>query len=184
MQDFLAFPVIELNRLLLVELVEIGVAAIRKNSAFDGMRFETGRGIAKRAGAGLDDIFERFFGEALDEGGPLDRSKLRPDTDSLQVVDDSLANIRVRRVAVVIAGVKPLGVARLGEQVLRFVRVVDRGRGLPEELVMVGNDRVAGNQRVARVSASFVPSRSIARLAARRTRSSCQGDFGSHWSGK
>ena len=31
---------------------------------------------------------------------------------------------------------------------------------------------------------SVVIGRSIATVAARRTRSSCQGDFGSHWSGK
>ena len=34
------------------------------------------------------------------------------------------------------------------------------------------------------VSASLMVLRSIARLAAKRTRWSCHGDFGSHWSGK
>ena len=33
-------------------------------------------------------------------------------------------------------------------------------------------------------SASLIAFRSMARLAARRTRWSCQGDFGSHWSTK
>src|SRR5580692_5007047 len=59
-QDRLAFLVIELDRLLLVQLVEVGVAAVDENSALDDMRFEPGRGIAERAGAGLDDVFERL----------------------------------------------------------------------------------------------------------------------------
>ena len=43
---------------------------------------------------------------------------------------------------------------------------------------------VAGGPGKPSDSASLIACRSMARLAARRTRRSCQGDFGSHCSGK
>ena len=183
-QDCLAFPVVELDRLLLVQIVEIGVIAVDEDPALDDMRFEPGGGVAERAGAGLNDVFEGLLGEPFDEGGALDRPKLWPDANRMQIVEDRLSDVCVGRVAKVIACVKAFGVSRFGEQLLRFLRIVSRRGRLPEEFVMVRNDRIAGDQRITEVSASFVPSRSIAKLAARRTRSSCQGDFGSHWSGK
>ena len=72
---------------------------------------------------------------------------------------------------------------RLGQQLLGLGRVVDRWRRLPIELEAVRNE-AAGQLGAAEVSAWLMLSRSIARLAARRTRSSCHGDFGSHWSAK
>jgi hypothetical protein len=60
----------------------------------------------------------------------------------MQIVEDGLPDIRVRRVAIVIACVEAFGVSRFGEQLLGLFRVVDRRRRLPEELVVIRNDRV------------------------------------------
>ena len=120
---------VELDSLLLVELVEIGVVAVNKDAAFDDMRFKAGRGIAERPGTGLDDVLERLFGISLDKGRPLDRPKFRPNADRLEIIENRLADVRVRRVAIIIAGIEALGVARLGEQLLGLVRVVYRVRG-------------------------------------------------------
>src|ERR1700686_520657 len=84
-QDRLAFLMIELDRLLLVELVEIGVAAVNKNAALGDMSLEAGCGVAKGARTRLNDVLERLFGVPLDEGRPLDRPKLRPDADRLEI---------------------------------------------------------------------------------------------------
>src|SRR4029077_3052960 len=148
-QDRLALLVVEFYSLLLVELVEIGVAPINKNSALDDMGFKARRGVAERPGAGLNDVFERLFGKTFDEGGPFDRPKFWPDADCLEIIENRLPNVRVRGVPIIVAGVEASWVARLGEQLFGLVRVVDRSRRLPEELVMVWNDRVAGDQRIA-----------------------------------
>jgi len=71
-----------------------------------------------------------------------------------------------------LAGVETIGIARLGEELLGLGRIVDRLRRLPEIFEGVGDD-AAGDLRIAERN-----------RAARRTRSSCHGDFGSHCSGK
>jgi hypothetical protein len=110
--------VIELDRLLLVELVEIGITPVGKNTALDNMRFEARRSVAKRPGSGLNDVLECLFGETLDECGPLDRPKLGPNADRPRVVENRLPDIRVRGVAIIISGVEAPGEARLGEELL------------------------------------------------------------------
>src|SRR5580704_7336301 len=82
-QDRLAFLVIELDRLLLVQLVEVGVAAVDENSALDDVSLEAGCGVAKGARTRLNDVLERLFGVPLDEGCPLDRPKFRANSDRL-----------------------------------------------------------------------------------------------------
>src|SRR5205823_7621325 len=53
-QDRLSLLTVELDGLLLVQLVEIGVVAVDKDAALDDMGFEAGRGVAERAGSSLD----------------------------------------------------------------------------------------------------------------------------------
>src|SRR5439155_17582296 len=77
-QDRLTFLMIELDRLLLVHFVEIGVIPVNKDPAFDDMGFEAGRSIAERRGPRLNYVLERLFGISPDEGRPLDRPKPWP----------------------------------------------------------------------------------------------------------
>ena len=58
MQDRLALFMVELDRLLLVERVDVGVAAVDKRPTFDDVGLEARRGVAEGAGAGLDDVFK------------------------------------------------------------------------------------------------------------------------------
>src|SRR5262249_23653929 len=68
--------------------------------------------------------------------------------DRLKVVEYGFANIRVGRVAVIITPVEALWETGLGKNLLRLFRIVDRGRRLPEKLVIVGDNRIAGDQRI------------------------------------
>ena len=93
MQDCLPLLVVELDRLLLVERVDVRVAAIDKGTAFDDVGLITRRRVAKGTRAGLDDVLERLLGVSLDEGGPLDRPQFHPDADCLKVIEHGLADI-------------------------------------------------------------------------------------------
>src|SRR5215469_9095306 len=148
MQHRLALLVVELNRLLLVERIDVGVAAIDKRAALDDISLVSGRGVAKSAGNGLDDVFECLLGVSLDEGGALDRPQLHPDANCLEVIEHSLADIGVGRVAKIAAAVEALRKTRLGEDLSGLLRVIDRGRRLPEELVIVRYDRIPGDERI------------------------------------
>ena len=64
-QDCLALLMVEFDRLLLVERVDVGVAAIDERAALDDIGFEPGRSVAEGAGARLDDVFEGSFPRIL-----------------------------------------------------------------------------------------------------------------------
>jgi hypothetical protein len=51
---------VELHRLLLIERVDVGVAAIDKRAAFDDIGLVSGRSVAKGAGAGLETFLNVF----------------------------------------------------------------------------------------------------------------------------
>ena len=60
-QNCLAQGVVQLDRLLLVERVDIGVAAIRIGATFDYEGFKSSRYISYRGEATLDDVLEFLF---------------------------------------------------------------------------------------------------------------------------
>src|SRR5438477_8756529 len=130
---------IEFAGLFLVQLVDIGIAAVREGSAFDEMRLDARRRIPERARPGLNDVFVLLLVVLLDERGPLDRPQFAADADRSEIVDERLADIGIRRVAVVVAGIEAAGMTGIGEQLFRPVGVVYRGvRGrLPEGFVTV-----------------------------------------------
>src|SRR5215469_5477254 len=148
-QHRLPLPAVQFDRLLLVERIDVGVAAVNKRTAFDDVGLIAGRGIAKGARAGLDHVLEGLLGVSLDEGGSLDRPQLQADADGLKVVEHRFADICVGRVAKILAGVETLGEAGLGKDLFGLFWVVDWGGRLPEEFVIVGNDRVPGDERMA-----------------------------------
>jgi hypothetical protein len=52
--------------------------------------------------------------------------------DRMQIVEVGLPDVRVRRVAIVIACVEAFRISGFGEQLLGFFRAVDRRRRLPK----------------------------------------------------
>jgi len=105
---------------LLIERVDVRIAAVNKGAALDDVGLVSGRGVAKGAGPGLNDVSECLLCVSFDEGGPLDRPQLHPDTDRLKVVEHGLADVGVGRVAVIITAIEALGETCLGEQLFGF----------------------------------------------------------------
>src|SRR5262245_12983915 len=130
-QDCLPLGAIEFNRLLPVERVDIRVCSIDEYAACDHLCLKPGRGVAESTRTCLDDIFESFFGVGLEERDALNRPELGPDADRAKTIQNSLADIGVRGIAIVVAGVESLGITRLGKQLPCLVRTIDRRRGLP-----------------------------------------------------
>ena len=77
-KDRRALLAIELDRLQLIERVEIGIAAVRKDATLDRERLETRGCVAESPGARLDDILELLLGISLDERRSLDRPQFVP----------------------------------------------------------------------------------------------------------
>src|ERR1700730_9396311 len=71
-EDRLAPRAIELAGLLLVERVDVGVAAVGEHATLDQMSLDARRCIAEGAGACLDDVLVFLFAVFLDEGRALD----------------------------------------------------------------------------------------------------------------
>ena len=57
-EDRRAFPAVEFDGLLLVESVDVGIAAIGLGAAFDNKSFQSGRSVAQGGVAVLDDVLE------------------------------------------------------------------------------------------------------------------------------
>src|SRR5688572_6615381 len=113
MENRLALLAVELVGLLPVEAVEVGVAPVRVRPARHHEGLHARRRIAERAAGALDQVLELLAAVAAEEGRPLQRSELDGDPDPLQVGHDRLREVRVSRVAEVLAGVEAAGIAGL-----------------------------------------------------------------------
>src|SRR6516165_4345220 len=147
-QDRLALFVVEDGCLLLIERIDVGVVAIGVGATLDDKGGEPGRGIAEGAAAAQDQVLEAFIGPSLDKGGAFEWPQLYLKPDGLKVVKNRLGDVRVRRVAVELAGVETAGKACLSQQLFGLGRVIDRRRRLPEGVETKRNEAV-GNLRVA-----------------------------------
>ena len=117
---------VELDRLLLEQLVDVGVAAIGVSAALDVERFHSGRRIAERTAAAEDDVLQAFLGIRLEERGAFERPQPALDADFGKIVQERLGDIRIGRVAEEFAGVETVGVSRFRQQFLRLGRIVYR----------------------------------------------------------
>ena len=95
MEDCLALRTIELDRLLPVERVHVGVTSIREDTALDDLPLEPRRGIAEGARPDLDDVLECLLGVALDEGRALERSQFGTNAQRYEIVQHGFADVRV-----------------------------------------------------------------------------------------
>src|SRR6266853_4317119 len=105
---------VELVRLLRVERVDVGIAAIGEGAVLDHKGGEPGRGVAEGAARRLDDALAVFLvGIAGVETGALDRLQLGADADLAEIVDRDLGHVRVGAVAIEQAGIEAAGKAGL-----------------------------------------------------------------------
>jgi hypothetical protein len=81
------------------------------------------RGIAKGAGPGLNDVAVLLLAEFLDERGPLDGPQLAADPDGQEIVDRDLADVGVRRIAEIVAGVEAAAKTCFGKKLPGPVRI-------------------------------------------------------------
>src|SRR5918997_1514480 len=144
----LAFTAIQLDGLLPIQLVDIGVGAVGKNAVLHDMRLDAGGSVAERSWAGLDQILELFLAEAFDKAGALDRPQLGTDADREKVVDHRLGDIGVGRIAIVFAAIEAASEPSFRKKLLCPVRIMHWRRRLPEEIIVRRDDRVATDQRV------------------------------------
>src|SRR5262249_36553951 len=96
----------------------------------------------------LDEIFEALLGVALEKRGALKRTELGADAYFLKAVEHGLAEVGVGGIAIVVACVEALGVARFRQERARFGGIVGRGRRRPEKLETIRDD-AAGSSGVA-----------------------------------
>jgi hypothetical protein len=115
--------VVELDRLLLVESIDIRIAAIGLGAALDHEGLDPRCGVAEGGVAILDDVVELLVGVASEEGRALERPELSSNAHRLKVVEDSLAKVREGRVAIVVAGVEAVWMPRFSEKLLGLGRV-------------------------------------------------------------
>src|SRR5215471_16298750 len=78
-----AFPAVEFDRLLLVESIDVGIAAIGLGAAFDDKSFQSGGGVAQGGVAVLDDGLELLVDVASEEGSTLERPEPGADAHRL-----------------------------------------------------------------------------------------------------
>src|SRR5215470_6261095 len=131
---------VQLGGLLAEEAVEVWVAAVDVGAVGDHEGLEASGRIAKGAAGRLDDVLELLLRVGLEEGGTLQRHELDLDAYRLEVVHHDLGEVRVGGVAIEVACVEAVRVAGVAEELLGARDVEDRGRRLPEELEVVGDD--------------------------------------------
>src|SRR5262249_1904605 len=123
LQDRLALLSVLFARLLAKESVDVRVAAVHVGAASDDEGFQSLSRVAEGAVRRVRAILEFLLPEAVVERRALQRPERRADTDGPEVVDDGLLHVGVRDVAVVLAGVEAVRIARLRQELLRARRV-------------------------------------------------------------
>ena len=151
MQGGLAALLVEIGRLLLEQSVDVRIAAVDVRAAGGDEGLQPGGRVAEGAAGGLHDVLELLVGVRAEEGRALERPQRGADADGLQVVQDRLGQVRVGRVAEVLARVEAARVAGLGEQPLGTGRIIGDRRRLPEKLEDVGDDAVGDSREAERL---------------------------------
>src|SRR6476661_2464888 len=100
---------VELRGLLRSQCVDVRIAAIDIGAAFDDEGVEAGSGIAERAGAALNKIFVGLVGPTPQKRGALDGTQFGANTNLLEVIEHGFAEVCVRRVAIIVAGIEAAG---------------------------------------------------------------------------
>src|SRR5689334_9874334 len=124
---------VEFHRLLLEHRIDVGVVAIDIGTPLDHERLETCRRIAERPATGLDDVLQFLVSELLIEGDPLQWTELSPYADRAQVVVRRLSEVRIRTIAIVVAGIEAVRIPGFRKKLLRLLRVIHGLGRLPKK---------------------------------------------------
>jgi hypothetical protein len=116
MQNLRSIRQIGLGNLTVEQFIDVGIAAIDIATALDYEGLHPHGGIAERSAASLDYVAELPLGISFEEGCPFERSQFGANADLSQIVQRGLSHIGVGRVAVVVAGVKPIRISCLRQQ--------------------------------------------------------------------
>src|SRR5438093_658839 len=117
-QQDLALPAIGHERLLLVERVDVRVAAIRVGAGAGDVLRDPRRGVAigrRRADAEPAQLLGL---QRRGIGGALHRPHLQPDPDGPEIAHDRFAHREVGRQLMQLSGVEAIGIARFGQELL------------------------------------------------------------------
>src|SRR5205807_4920273 len=120
--------------------VDVGIAAVNVGAALGDESLEARRGIAVRAARGQHDVLQALVRIRAVERRPLERPQLGADAYFAKIVEYRLGVLGEGQVAVKVAGVEAVGVARIRQQLLGSDRVVGRGRRGPEVVEAFRND--------------------------------------------
>src|SRR5262249_40877950 len=139
----------EFDRLILKKCVDVGIIAVDVRASLDHESLKTGSGVAEGTAAPLNEVLVALLRVSLEESRPLERSELRVNAHCLEVVEHGLGKVRVRGVAVVLAGVEAIRVTSVCQQLSGLGRIVYWGRRLPIVFEAVRDD-AAGKLGVAK----------------------------------
>src|SRR5207245_7269654 len=114
-----------------------------------------------------DDAFELPFAPGGEEGRPLQRTDPRADADRLQIAGERLAQGDEWRIWIEVAGIEPVRVAGLGQELLRPGWIVRRRIDGERELEAPRNDGARRPRETERLG--LVHGRAIDREAGRLT---------------
>src|SRR5436309_8269227 len=131
---------IELTRLLLIEAVDVGEAAVGPGPGRDHERLDAGAGVAGGGATDPREGLELLLLVALLEASPLQAPELCADPHRLQEVSDGLRGRYVHHVGEDFACFEAPGVAGLGQELLGAGRIVGVGRSHPGEVEILRND--------------------------------------------
>src|SRR5207245_8966279 len=120
--------------------VVVGGAAEDVGAAGGHERFHARGGVAEGAAATLDEALELLLGPSSEERDARDGAEPHADAGRIEIVDDGLADVGDRGVAGVVAGVEPVRVAGLGQELPGLDRIVRIAGRLPVELEARGPD--------------------------------------------
>src|SRR4030095_5859839 len=115
----LALLAIELIRLALKEIFDLGHDTIRVGTVLGEERLEAGRGIARGAGGPDEEPRDLLLSPRGEEGGTLHGAHPAADADGLEIAGDGLGHGGVGRERREVARVEAIGMARFDHEPLR-----------------------------------------------------------------
>src|SRR5207244_1501685 len=114
----LALAAIELARLLLEQVVDVGMAAGRVRPAGDEVVLDARGGVAVAARAAEQEVLQLLVLPRGEIRGPLDRAEARTDADRRKVVEDGLGGVRELHGTGQLAGIEAVRIPGLTQELL------------------------------------------------------------------
>src|SRR6267143_5378750 len=142
--DLVEYPLallpVQFPRLALEQLIDLENGARGKQPPLDGKGLDAGGGIACRSADRHEDSLELLLSPGSQKGSALHRANSRANAHCLELALDGFAHREVRRVRNEVAGVEPIGIAGVSEQLARTLSIEWRRLEGQSELETAGHD--------------------------------------------